>query len=185
MTDLSIKTRGLKILIAGDGGVGKTSFLNKYINDEFDENSEITKGIEFFCKDLDLNDEDCKFSVELSLWDLSGQERFRFIFPTLIKGVKGAFFLFDMTRLSTLDHFEQWTKMLEENDSIPILLLGTKADLIESHEREMINGYVESLLEEFKNCFGFLEISAKTGQNVEEAFHILMKKIVQETVSSN
>jgi small GTP-binding protein len=161
-----------KIMVAGEGGVGKTTLLLKYVSGTFNENTSMTIGIQFHLKKIKFNDND----YSLQLWDLGGQDRFRFILPSYTIGAKGALLLYDMTRMTSLDTLEEWANICRTyNKTIPILLCGTKADL-EAH-RSVRADYAESFLQGL-NLFGHIEMSAKTGQNVEKAFELIVKKIL-------
>ena len=83
----------LKILTAGEGGVGKTTLLHKYIKGEFLADTKMTIGVEFFLKEMNVDG----FDVILQLWDFGGQERFRFLLESYVTGARGALLMFDLT----------------------------------------------------------------------------------------
>lgn len=163
----------LKLIVAGDGGVGKTCFMNRYCNDIFDSNSALTKGIDFFCNTIKNNDAE----YVLSLFDFGGQEQFRFMLSDFVKGARGAFYLFDLTRLSTLDKMNEWFEIIESNSEIPVLLLGTKRDLVDDETLKSIEEHVLSLINQYYSCIDYMEISSKTGENITEAVELLISKI--------
>jgi len=93
-------------------------------------------------------------------------------------GAKGAFLMFDLTRFMTLDYLDQWVELVRKyNPDLPILFLGTKADLEDQICIE--DDYIEEFKEAF-NLFGYLKVSSKTGQNVDNAFEILTKQILRQ-----
>ncbi len=161
-----------KIMIGGDGGVGKTTLLRKYVSGTFSTDTRMTIGIEFHIKQV-LHDGQ---NYTLQLWDLGGQDRFRFMLSSYCLGAMGALLLFDLTRMISLDSLQDWvTNVLrKQNPILPILCCGTKADLVEERSvpRDLAVSNAKAL-----NCFGYVELSAKTGQNVETAFDILVDKI--------
>jgi len=168
-----IKSRVLKVIISGDGGVGKTTMLHRYIKGKFIEGLHMTIGVEFFLKELELEGE----KVMLQIWDFGGQERFRFLLKNYARGAKGALLMFDLTRPVTLENLEQWVNIVRKGDpNLPILFLGTKLDLFNliTIKDEFALTYKEKY-----NLFDFLKISSKTGDNVELAFELLAKEIIK------
>ncbi len=164
------KAKVFKTIIAGDGGVGKTTMLHRYIKGRFIENMQMTIGVEFFLKELNFDGE----QVMLQIWDFGGQERFRFLLESYAMGAKGALLLFDLTRPITLENLEQWVNICRaENPELPILFIGSKSDL----SINISEDYVFQFKEE-NNFFNYLKISSKTGENVELAFKLLAKEIL-------
>ncbi|MFW9882245.1 MAG: Rab family GTPase [Candidatus Thorarchaeota archaeon] len=163
----------LKILTAGEGGVGKTTLLHRYVEGKFSAETRMTIGVEFFLKETEIDGKQCT----LQLWDFGGQERFRFLLESYVLGAKGALLMFDLTRISTLENLEQWLNIVRKGDSsLPVLFLGTKLDL--EDEIQVDDDYAKSFLNEY-NLIDFLKISSKTGENVSQAFDILTKKILE------
>ena len=81
----------MKILTAGEGGVGKTKLLHRYVEGKFSGETKMTIGVEFFLKEVMIDGQQCA----LQLWDFGGQERFRFLLENYVLGAKGALLLFD------------------------------------------------------------------------------------------
>jgi len=166
----------LKILTAGEGGVGKTTLLHRYVEGRFSAETKMTIGVEFFLKETMIDTKQCT----LQLWDFGGQERFRFLLESYVLGAKGALLMFDLTRPITLENLEQWVNIVRKGDpDLPILFLGTKLDLEE--EIQVSDNYAKEFLEVFK-LMDFLKISSKTGENVKDAFDILTRKILERQV---
>jgi len=163
----------LKLLTAGDGGVGKTTLLHRYVEGKFSAETKMTIGVEFFLKEIQVDGQDCT----LQLWDFGGQERFRFLLESYVLGAKGALLMFDLTRPITLENLEQWVSICRKSDpSLPILFLGTKSDLVD--EIMVDDDYALEFKERF-NLFDYLRVSSKTGENVEKAFELLTRKILE------
>ena len=168
----------LKIVVCGEGGVGKTSFLNKVINDTFDEHSQLTKGVEFHNKKvtLSLHGKD----YELIFWDFGGQDRFRELLADFVDGTSCAIFIFDLTRYNTLDKLEEWLEILSEEDShIPLVILGAKEDLIDDEKRKFFLEMLEKIVDAYKEIFGYLLISNKTGYNIQNALDLIVQRLNQ------
>ena len=164
----------LKILTAGEGGVGKTTLLHRFVEGKFSAETKMTIGVEFFLKELQLNDKHCT----LQLWDFGGQERFRFLLESYVLGAKGALLMFDLTRPMTLQNLEQCINIVRKGDpNIPILFLGTKNDLTD--EIMVQDDYAMSFKQQF-NLMDYLRISSKSGENVAKAFNMLTTKILEK-----
>ena len=115
-----------KLLVAGNGGVGKTTLLRRYVDDIFDESTITTIGVDFFLKEMSLKEGNCS----LQLWDLGGQERFRHLLSNFIMGARGALLLIDLTKMPQMLHILNWVNMVRLHDlDLPIILVGTKLDL--------------------------------------------------------
>ena len=87
----------IKIIVSGDGGVGKTSFLNRLIHDNFDVNSELTKGVDFFSKDVHING----YEYNFVMWDFAGQDQFKKLLSDFVNGSLAAFVLFGLVTFRT------------------------------------------------------------------------------------
>ncbi len=163
----------LKVLTAGEGGVGKTTLLHRYVEGKFSSETKMTIGVEFFLKELMIDDQ----KVLLQLWDFGGQERFRFLLKSYVIGARGALLMFDLTRAMTLEKIPQWVNICrKENPNLPILFLGSKADLAD--DMNISKDYIMSIKEQF-NLYDYLEVSSKTGNNVESAFESVTKEILK------
>ena len=162
----------LKIIVCGDGGVGKTSFLNRYVNDKFNEDSEMTKGVNFFNKKIKKYGN--AFECDLTLWDLGGQEQFRFMLSECVDGAAGTLFLFDMTRFNSLDGIDEWMAEIAEHGNIPVLLVGTKCDL-KHLISDYLDEYASHVVQTCANCVGYIKTSAKNNYNVQETFEVLVE----------
>lgn len=164
----------LKVLTAGEGGVGKTTLLHRYIDGKFSSETKMTIGVEFFLKELNIDGQ----KVMLQLWDFGGQERFRFLLESYVIGARGALLMFDLTRAMTLENIKQWVQIVRKEDpELPILFLGSKSDLVNDICVE------DDYIEEFKQYFDlydFLRISSKTGVNVELSFESLTRQILKK-----
>ena len=162
----------VKIVVAGDGGVGKTSFLNRLVHDNFDINSELTKGIDFFSKSLQINGTDINFVM----WDFAGQKQFKSLLDGFVEGSIAAFLLFDLTRVSTIENVVNWLGKLKKISNMPIIILGTKYDMLEYKFESSIDQYLMSLVES-NNLLKYMKISSKTGYNIIEVFHALIEML--------
>ncbi|MFX1357938.1 MAG: GTP-binding protein [Promethearchaeota archaeon] len=168
-----LKPKILKTIITGEGGVGKTTLLHRYIEGKFLIDTRMTIGVEFFLKELNLDTK----KVLLQIWDFGGQDRFRFLLKNYAKGAKGAILMFDLTRPKTLDTIEEWVDICRtDQPKLPILLLGSKADLAEMVKLD--DDFISELKEKYY-LFDYMRVSSKSGQNVNFAFELLAKHIIE------
>lgn len=167
-----------KILLIGPAAVGKTSLLYRFVNKKFAGNYITTMGANFLTKILKLE----KNSVNLQLWDIGGQQRFKSLHQTFYKAASGALIIFDLTRAETYDKVEMWRSEMIEilKDEVPFALIGNKADLLEDVGRA-VDGNEAKKYAEDKGSF-YIETSAKTGENVEEAFIELTRRMMKHNL---
>lgn len=163
----------IKLIVSGDGGVGKTSFLNRLIHDNFNDKCELTKGIDFFSKILTVNGHEYNFVI----WDFAGQNQFKHLLTNFVDGSIAAFVLFDLSRLTTLESVEEWIQKIDEYGNISAFILGTKCDLIDLNDCKVFDEFILEIVKKYKNIIGYLKISSKTGYNVRNAFDSLLEKL--------
>ena len=164
-----------KVMLLGDASVGKTSLTLRYISGFFLEDLKLTIGVDFYSKTTDFNGK----KVKLQIWDFGGEERFRFLLSQYCKGANGAFFLYDITKSATLDHLPDWTQIIREHaGDIPIMLIGSKKDLEEFRDVSTEDG---DLAAKKYNLKSFMELSSKTGENVEQAFEVMTNILIEKT----
>ena len=153
----------IKIIILGSSSVGKTCILQKAFENEFNQNSLSTIGIDFKTKFFKFDDT----KVKVNYIDTAGQEKFRAISVNYLKGTDGAVLVFDITKKETYELIGTWLDDIRENNKMSIgkMLIGNKADLEDEREVSKEEGEQLAQMLECK----YYETSAKTGQNVNEA----------------
>ncbi len=157
-----------KVLLLGDENTEKTAITKRYCYNLYNPSERLTIGVDFHVKTIRIKDK----LVKLQLWDVGGEERFRFLLPTYCLGANAAFLLYDVTRSQTLDNIGEWTNIVhQKGGDIPIMLVGSKID-IEDDQREVPREYGIQVAEK-NNMASFGEISSKTGQNVDKTFEVL------------
>ncbi len=166
----------LKILTAGEGAVGKTTYLQRYTTGSFLESLKLTIGVEFFTKTVIIDDNECY----LIIWDFGGQNQFRRILPSYVAGAHGALFMFDLTRIvQSLKNVEDWWRVLTKHGDIPIILLGTKLDLVTVKLTPYDFEYIKSVKKDY-NFVEYMETSSKTGENIEKGILTLITSILDK-----
>jgi small GTP-binding protein len=161
-----------KCLVAGAGGVGKTTLLHRVVTGNFVQDTQMTIGVEFHLLNLNLDGA----QIVLQLWDFAGQERFRFMLDSYVAGTKGAMLLYDLTRMQSLNNLEEWITIVRKQDpNLPILFVGTKLDRVE--DIVVADEYAKEFMGPLK-LFDLVKVSSKDGSGVHEAFEKLTRKIV-------
>jgi small GTP-binding protein len=176
MTD---REGAFKLCIFGDGGVGKTTLVNRYLKKIFDEDIKMTVGADFYVKDFEIDGK----KVVVRIWDFGGEQRFKVLLPSFAKGADGGIFMFDITRYTSVKNIDDWLSIFEKNIRekelrLPIIMVGGKLDLQEKRSVETEDA-VE--LSEKYNLQGYFECSSKTGDRVEEIFESITRKMMKST----
>ncbi|NVM27438.1 MAG: GTP-binding protein [Candidatus Helarchaeota archaeon] len=164
------KDRVFKIIVGGDGGIGKTTLL-KVLCGECYTNQDMTIGFEIFTKKVHSNGH----KDTLQIWDLSGQDHFRFLLPDYFKGAHGIVLGFDMSRRISFLNLRTWmTILMAKCPDAPIILIATKSDL--GYHPTLSRTLAEDFVVKF-NIVDLVEVSAKNHLNVDEPFKKLVESI--------
>lgn len=164
----------IKICLLGEANVGKTSLVYRFIENKFRENYKSTLGVNLLKKDMKIEQYG---DVSAQIWDLGGQESFRSLRSLYLEGANGAFVIYDMTNKKTFEKLDEWVQSFRDaRDDAPIILIGNKSDL----ENQITVNKSEATEYANTNTLGLIITSAKTGQNVEEAFIELTTKIIDK-----
>lgn len=161
----------VKIVTLGEGRVGKTSLMLKFVRDIFHEDEASTINANYLEKALTVESE----VMQLNIWDTAGQERFRAIAPIYYQRAKGAVIVYDITDKATFDRVVAWVTELKKfaEPNIAIVIAGNKCD------RESQRQIPQAMAVEYANSVNaqHFNTSAKTGRGVEEMFTALAKAI--------
>jgi len=153
-----------KYIIIGPSGVGKSCLLLQFTDKRFHTDHDLTIGVEFGARMITIDNK----QIKLQIWDTAGQESFRSITRSYYRGAHGALLAYDITRRETFNHLKGWLAEVREhsNKEMVIMLIGNKNDL----EVKRAVSYEDGRKFAEENGLMFMETSAKTASNVDEAF---------------
>ncbi|TFG10100.1 MAG: GTP-binding protein [Promethearchaeota archaeon] len=155
-----------KVILIGPAACGKTSILSRFVHNKFTESYEYTMGVDYLSKEVEFSNN----LARLTIYDIGGQERFRFLRNTFYKGANGALLIFDLSRAQSYEEMKDWIYELKQltHENIPFVLVGNKLDLVED-----VGRFIDKVdIKKFAKAEGsiYIETSAKTGENIEGAF---------------
>ncbi|MFX1501512.1 MAG: Rab family GTPase [Promethearchaeota archaeon] len=176
---MSTKIPFYKICICGDFSVGKTTLLHQYLERRFTPNIGSTIGSNFFAKYLKIPN--IKDIFTLQIWDLAGQERYKWVRHEFYKGAKGIVYVFDLTRRETFESIIKWKDEIKKVlGNFSSVLVGNKVDLLNPRKRVIEKQEAESLKKNIAAC-AYIEASAKTGTGVKEFFLKLVSHLYKRS----
>jgi small GTP-binding protein len=159
-----------KMILFGNEAVGKTSLVERFVNEKFEEDYHATLGYNVYEKQLPF----LNFTISLIIYDIGGQEKFRDLRKKYAEGANTAFIVYDITDRKSYDSLSAWKSDLSEfAGNIPFFIIGNKFDLQVNRQvpaMEALNA--SSIL----GAVNFFEVSAKTGEGVEDIFKLLAIK---------
>ena len=160
-----------KLLLIGDSGTGKSSILNRFVDNAFTETYISTIGVDFKIKTVEYNGK----KIKLQIWDTAGQERFRTITSSYYRGAQGVVIVYDVTDKRSFDNVKLWMQEIERyacSNSLKFLF-GNKSDLVKN---KMVDFDTANFFA-IENNLIFYETSAKSGNNISEAFMKISEEI--------
>ncbi|CAD7923954.1 unnamed protein product [Amoebophrya sp. A120] len=168
----------LKLLLIGDSGVGKSSLLMRYCDDEWSSTYLSTIGIDYRVKYTNL----AKEKVKLQIWDTAGQERFRTITEQYYRNAHGILLVYDQSQPATFQNVRTWMQQIQGSapDGVQTCLLGNKSDLKSPQGVQAAKG--KELADEFG--IPFFAVSAKSGKGVADAFVSVGERVLDQFATS-
>ena len=201
----SIMTIRYKLVFVGDINVGKTSVMNRFINDEFSGEYDVnqfynltfilyflqaTIGVDFATKTIEYKDN----SIKLQIWDSAGQERYKALIPSYVRGASIIFILYDVSNKNTFTNVITWINFIKQvnTDDSVLVLCGNKIDLA-----RQVSTSEGKILAEKENMI-FFETSAKNATGVSnmmytciaqlpffEQFQVEKESLIQDLANNN
>ena len=147
-----------KVVLVGDGNIGKTSLVRRFCEGKFDESRVLTIGVDFQLKTVKLGERE----IRLSIWDVAGQERFRTFRDQFYAGTLAAALVYDATSPATFFNLPRWRdEVLSAVPGLPMVVIGNKTDLGVVVPPAEAEGWAK-----YEGNMPLLQTSALTGQNV-------------------
>lgn len=168
----------IRLLTLGDNTAGKSSLINQYTFNEFNQDIQSTIGIDFRIKSATLEG----INVHIQIWDTAGQERFKTITRNYYRGARGILLMYSIIDKESFDSLDRWYREIQTyaEDGIPIALIGTKTDLESKRKvtREQGEKYASD------HAFLFFETSAKTGSHIASAIEALSVQVLKAEMAA-
>lgn len=154
----------IKILLVGNSAVGKTCMLLRYSDNQFNPDFLSTIGLDFKVKHMTIDEK----PIKLQVWDTAGQEQFRTITQSFLRGADGILLCYDLTNKTSFEQISDWMESIHNcaATTVDIFIVGNKCDLVD--KREITEEMIEGMKAKY-NCECF-ETSACTGQGINETF---------------
>lgn len=167
-----------KLLLIGDSGVGKSCLLLRFADNTYTQDYISTIGVDFKIRTIELDGK----TIKLQIWDTAGQERFRTITSSYYRGAHGIIIVYDVTDQESFNNVKQWLQEIDRyaTSGVMKLLVGNKADL---SDKKVVD---YTAAKEFSEALDipFLETSALSSSNVEQAFYTMARQIKAQMTSN-
>jgi len=150
-----------KIIFVGDSFTGKSSIINRIVDDPFNDTYEDSIGVDFKTKIIRFRD----MMLKIQIGDSAGQEKFKCLIPSYVRNSSIVFFVYDISERSSFDNILKWISFVKNIEKTTMILCGNKTDLprdVQKNEGEELSKS-EGLL--------FFECSAKTNENIKNMFY--------------
>ena len=169
-----------KLILGGDGAVGKTSMVHRYVEDEFAADYKSTIGTSIMKKECTFKE--LESVVRFVIWDLAGQAQFKRVRQSYLSNAEAAILVYDVTNRSSFENIDKnwYVEVKKASPNIALILVGNKIDL--ESEREVTHEEGEELAQ--KLALTYIETSAKTGENINDAFKMLALQIIRKFIET-
>ena len=174
-SDPEMSTKSYKVLLLGNSYVGKTCILLRFSEDTYNDDYEVTIGLNYRIKTLNIDNN----PIRMQIWDTSGEEKFKAIAKNFYRGAHGVLLIYDICEKNSFLDVKSWIEQIIENtdnDDIVMILCGNKCDM--EKERNISRNEGENLANSYK--IPFFECSAKENINIDEIFNTMAKNIYEK-----
>ena len=163
-----------KIVLIGDTSVGKSCLLTRFADDQFTDNYVTTIGVDFRFKTMIVMDK----IIKVQVWDTAGEERYRSITNAYYRGAEGILIVFDLTNEESFKSIQNWINEVTvfTGKDVIIICLGNKSDLKSEISKNTIDEFKK------KTNLEIFNVSAKTGEGVEEAFKHIIELLIKKNM---
>jgi Ras-related protein Rab-21 len=169
----------IKLVLLGDGRVGKTSLTLRYVNNVFSESQTATIQASYLTKRVNVDGQ----SVTLSIWDTAGQERFHALGPIYYRDADAALLVYDLLDKDSFDRVQSWVRELKKmaSKNIVLAIAGNKSDLDKHRQVEIQES------EKYADSIGATHFvtSAKLNTGIEDVFVDIARRVLQQRVTTD
>jgi small GTP-binding protein len=174
-----------KILLIGEGGIGKTSLLYRYINNNFLVQTKMTIGSNIFVKTVRAIHENQENHLTMLIWDYAGQKRFRMMLREFSKGTHLVILAFDLVRIQTLVKLKDWINLMKSfglwgNNQVDFYLVGMKKDLLDS---PYMTSIPQKKIKDFQKKYSIMkykETSSAHNEGIHELFSDISISLIEQ-----
>ncbi len=169
-----------KLILGGDGAVGKTSMVHRYVENDFAKDYKSTIGTSIMKKECSFKELDS--TVRFVIWDLAGQAQFKRVRQSYLANAVTGILVYDVTNRTSFENIDKnwYIEIKKSSPNIVLILVGNKIDLTE--DRVVSREEAESLSEKLQ--LTYIETSAKTGENINDAFKMLALQIIKRYIET-
>ena len=158
----SVSVTRHKIIFVGDAGVGKTTIINRLMDNPFNDVYEPSIGVDFMSKNIKYHGQ----NIKLQIWDTAGQEKYKGLIPSYVRNSSIVFLVYDISSKISFENIPNWLNFIRTIENTSLVLCGNKTDL---EKREVKEEEGEELAK--KEGISFFEVSAKTDENIKNMFY--------------
>jgi small GTP-binding protein len=172
----------IKVVLIGESGVGKTSIITRYINNQFDKDCPSNVAASFISKQIYVRE--CKKKVKLDIWDTAGQEKYRSMAKIFYKDAAIVILVYDITKVKTFEEIKNYWYDQVKNKGEEVAVFGLAANKCDLYEREQVT---ETDAKRYANKIGaiFKQTSALSSDGIDDLFYHCAQKVINPKYDYN